>query len=76
MRTKPTLIINLHCEEGRGMIQMSLDSFSKVERAFMVSLFGKAEQGSAVDFCVGDTPDGRHCMQFTVGLPEKADAPV
>ena len=65
MKIKPTLTVNLHCEEGRGMFQLDLESFNTAEREFMVKLFKRSEEGAS--FVVDQTPDGRQCMRFTLG---------
>ena len=71
MKTKPTLYVNLHAGEvGRGSIELGLDSFKPAELEFLVSLFGRAEKGSAVEFGVSKTEDGRHVMGFFIGIKD------
>jgi len=65
MKVKPTLTVNLHCEEGRAMFQLDLESFNSAEREFMVRAFKRAEEGAS--FVVDQTEDGRQCMKFTLG---------
>lgn len=65
MKTKPTIYINLHCEEGRGVFQLSLADFTAPERHLLVNLFKE----KAVEFAVGKADDGRSVMQFTIGTP-------
>lgn len=67
MKTKPTLYINLHCDEGRGAIQLSLESLHSNEREFLADIFAKAKH---VEFGLDTTDDGRHCMKITIGLPK------
>lgn len=66
MKTKPTLYINLHCDEGRGAIQLSLEPMFTGERALLVDVFSKAKH---IEFALEKTDDGRHCMKITLGLP-------
>jgi hypothetical protein len=72
MKTKPSMHVNLHCEEGRGMFQLDLSSFTSEERQFMLRVFEEGEKGSAVAFDVQMANDGRYRMTFLVG----AAAPV
>jgi hypothetical protein len=65
VKVKPTLIVNLHCEEGRGMFQLDLDSFTSQELEAMTRLMGLAKGGC--DFAVEPTKDGRQRMIFTLG---------
>jgi hypothetical protein len=67
MKTKPTMHVNLHCEEGRGMFQLDLSSFLGQEREFMLKVFDEAEKGA--ELTVLPTEDGRFAMIFTVGKP-------
>lgn len=67
MKTKPTLYINLHCDEGRGAIQLSLEPMHSNEREFLADIFAKAKH---VEFALETTDDGRHCMKITIGLPK------
>lgn len=67
MKTKPTLYINLHCDEGRGAIQLSLEPMHSNEREFLADIFAKAKR---VEFGLDTLDDGRHCMKITIGLPK------
>jgi len=74
MKTRPTLTINLHANEGRGMVQLGLDDFNSAEREFMVRLFGIAEK-EGVSFEVAEIEDGRQQMKFTIGTPYVDEVP-
>ena len=67
MKVKPSMHVNLHCEEGRGMFQLDLSGFTSQERIFLLSMFKNAEKGSAVAFDVSGTADGRQRMTFIIG---------
>lgn len=71
MKTKPTLYVNLHAGEvGRGSIELGLDPMTPAELEFLVSLFGRADKGTAVEFGVTKTEDGRHVMGFVIGIKD------
>lgn len=67
MKVKPSMHVNLHCEEGRGMFQLDMSGFTSQERIFLLSMFKNAEKGSAVAFDVSGTADGRQRMTFIIG---------
>ena len=67
MKTKPTLTVNLHCEEGRGFFQLDLSSLYDNERAFLTKVFEKSDKGNEVEFGVDTLEDGRPILQFTLG---------
>ena len=71
MKIKPTLTVNLHSEDGRGMFQLDLGAFSTPELQFMTRIFNGAEDAPVL-FDVEPTGDGRHRMTFTVGKEQKA----
>ena len=66
MRIKPTLLVNLHTEEGRGMFQLDLGAFSADELRFMVGVFDDSNK-EPVLFDLEPTGDGRFKMTFTIG---------
>lgn len=66
MKTKPTLYLNLHCDEGRGAIQLSLEPLLPGERELLADIFAKAKH---IEFGLESTDDGRHCMKIILGRP-------
>ena len=70
MKIKPTLHVNLHCQEGRGMFQLDLESLLPLEIEFLLRIFEKSNKGEAVEFGVEQTIDGRPVMRFTIGKAE------
>jgi hypothetical protein len=65
MKVKPTLMLNLHCPEGRAMVQVDLSDLSEPERLFLMDLMSKSDKGTAIGF--GVTTVGRsHVIQITL----------
>lgn len=73
MKTKPTIHLDLRTDHGRRTFEVGLVNFTDAELAFLVKVFANADKGSSVEFGVGQTEDGRQCMQFTVGKPAFAE---
>ena len=69
MKIKPTIHLDLRTEHGRRTVELSLGAFTADELRFLVTTFARADKGSAVEFEVGKTEDGRDCMQFVIGKP-------
>lgn len=75
MRVIPTIHLDLRTEGARQMFTVSLAALSDGEIKFLAETFARADRGSAVEFGVGQTEDGRQCMQFTIGkITEASDA--
>lgn len=75
MKIPPTLHLDLRTSSGRRTFEVGLASFTDAEIEFLIKVFGRADKGSSVEFAVGQTEDGRQCMQFTVGKPVFAEVP-
>jgi hypothetical protein len=73
MKIKPTLMLNMHCPEGRAMVQVGLDDLTEPERAWLFNLLKQCEKGRSVGFGV-DTVDGAQIIKFTLGSEIKAAA--
>lgn len=67
MKVVPTIHIDLRSQSARQMLNVSLATLSDAEIKFLMETFARAEGGSFVEFTVGQTEDGRQCMQFTIG---------
>lgn len=63
----PTIALDLRTAKARQTFSVGLASFTEAELHFMMETFSRAEGGSSVEFGVGQTEDGRQCMQFTIG---------
>lgn len=73
MKVKPTILLSMHCPEGRALVQVGLDDLTEPERAWLFKLIKQCEKGRSVGFAV-DTEDGAHVIKFTVGSEIKAAA--
>lgn len=67
MKIIPTIHLDLRTQSARQLFNVSLASLSEPEVLFLVETFARAEGGTSVEFGVGQTEDGRQCMQFTIG---------
>lgn len=75
MKVVPTIHLDLRTDSARQMFTVSLAELSEGELKFLIETFARADKGSAVAFGVGQTEDGRQCMQFTIGkITEALDA--
>ena len=74
MKINPTIHLDLRTEHGRRTFELSLATFTPDELRFLVTTFARADKGTSVEFGVGQTEDGRQCMQFTFGKTEASDA--
>jgi hypothetical protein len=66
MKVKPTLMLNMHCPEGRAMVQVGLDNLSDLERGWLFRLLQKHEKHSSVGFGVVTEGDVQ-IISFTLG---------
>jgi hypothetical protein len=73
MKVKPTLMLSMHCVEGRAMVQVGLDDLTQPERVWLFNLLRQAEKGRSVGFGV-DTEGNAQIIKFTLGSVEKAAA--
>ena len=64
MKIKPTIAINLHCEEGRAMTQLDLSGILPEERTSLCKILDMQD----VEFGVGIEEDGRMSMKFIFGV--------
>jgi hypothetical protein len=67
MKVVPTIHLDLRTDSARQMFTVSLAALSDGEIKFLAETFARADRGTAVEFGVGQTEDGRQCMQFTIG---------
>lgn len=67
MKFTPTINLDLRTQSARQIFNVSLADLSDGEIIFLVDTFARADKGSSVEFGVGQTEDGRRCMQFTIG---------
>lgn len=75
MKVIPTIHLDLRTGSARRMFTVSLAALSDGEIKFLAETFARADRGTAVTFGVGQTEDGRQCMQFTIGkITEASDA--
>lgn len=73
MSFQPTIHLDLRLQSARQMFSVGLGEFTDAELKFMAETFARADQG--VEFNVGQTDDGRQCMQFVIGqIKEASDA--
>ena len=70
MKFKPTLCVDFRAETGRRTFNVGLESFSEDELLYLAQTFANADRGSFVEFGIGQTEDGRRCMQFIIGRTE------
>ncbi len=70
MKVKPTLMLNLHCSEGRAMVQVGLDSLTEPELAWLFELLKKSEKGRSVEFGV-DSDGSVQTIKFKLGASER-----
>ena len=73
MKLIPTIHLDLRTQGARQMFNVSLAALSDAEVLFLAETFARADRGTFVEFGVGQTEDGRQCMQFTVGKVAKVD---
>lgn len=75
MKVIPTIHLDLRTQSARQMFDVSLAALTDGEISFLIGVFAKADRGTSVEFGVGQTEDGRQCMQFTIGkiISEGAD---
>jgi hypothetical protein len=66
MKVKPTLMLNMHCQEGRAMVQVGLDNLSDPERRWLLRLLQKHEKNNSVGFGVV-TEGNVQIISFTLG---------
>lgn len=67
MKFIPTIHLDLRTQSARQILNVGLAALSDPEVLFLVETFARAEGGASVEFGVGQTEDGRRCMQFTIG---------
>jgi|HubBroStandDraft_2_1064218.scaffolds.fasta_scaffold305422_2 hypothetical protein len=71
MKVKPTLMLSMHCPEGRAMVQLGLDDLTEPERAWLFDKLKKAEKGRSVSFGV-ETEGSAQIIKFTLGATAEA----
>ena len=69
MTTPQVISLDFRYAHGRRTFDVGVDSFTEAELKFLAETFAQADKGTAVDFNIGATDDGRRCMQFIVGKP-------
>lgn len=74
MKVVPTIHLDLRTDSARQLFTVSLAALSEGEIKFLIETFARADRGSSVEFGVGQTEDGRQCMQFTIGKTEVSNA--
>jgi hypothetical protein len=73
VKVKPTLMLSMHCPEGRAMVQVGLDDLTEPERVWLFNLLKQSEKGRSVGFGV-DTEGAAQIIKFTLGANIKAAA--
>jgi hypothetical protein len=71
MKVKPTLMLSMHCPEGRAMVQVGLDDLTEPERAWLFDKLKKAEKGRSISFGVDSEGDAQ-IIKFTLGATAEA----
>jgi len=66
MKVKPTILLSMHCPEGRALVQVGLNDLTEPERAWLFKHLKQCEKGRSVGFGV-DTEDGAQIIKFTLG---------
>jgi hypothetical protein len=73
VKVKPTLMLSMHCPEGRAMVQVGLDDLTEPERAWLFNLLKQSEKGRSIGFGV-DSEGSAQIIKFTLGANIKAAA--
>jgi len=73
VKVKPTIMLSMHCQEGRALVQVGLDDLTEPERAWLFKLIKQCEKGNSIGFGV-DTEDGAQIIKFTLGSQIRAAA--
>jgi hypothetical protein len=66
MKVIPTLALDLRTQERRQTLNISLSDFDAEELALLSGVIGGTE-GSMIECGIGNTDDGRICLQLVVG---------
>ena len=69
MKVDPTLMLSMHCPEGRARVQVGLNDLTPQERAWLFQLIKGAEKGRSIGFGV-DTEGAAQIIKFTLGSEE------